>query len=125
MFLGGGTNAVCILWEPPKRRNNENRCGRTSGGFIDILLSTVRPTLHASLCLLVSPRVWAIAFLLSVGGLGPALGQEADPTQDEVLFRNVQSSGGYGAPTLAVTTVNGEMALTSRGKAAGSSTDTS
>ncbi len=49
-------------------------------------------------------------FLLAIGvsGLAPALAQENRAPQDETLFGNVQSSGGYGAPTVALTTLNGE-----------------
>jgi hypothetical protein len=35
------------------------------------------------------------------------LGQQFPPS-DETLFRDVESSGGYGAPTVAVTTIDGE-----------------
>lgn len=51
-------------------------------------------------------------FLLTIvaSGLAPAFAQENGAPQDETLFGNVQSSGGYGAPTVALTTLNGETA---------------
>ncbi|MFB6231602.1 MAG: hypothetical protein ABEL04_10645 [Salinibacter sp.] len=58
-------------------------------------------------------RFFAAAFLLSLAagfGVSSALAQENGAPQDETLFGSVQSSGGYGAPTVALTTLNGETA---------------
>jgi hypothetical protein len=53
---------------------------------------------------------------LSIGNAPLALGQEADPPEDETLLRGVQSSGGYGAPTVALTSVHGEWAVLTGGQ---------
>jgi hypothetical protein len=59
-------------------------------------------------------RTFASLFLLTlvVSAFGPAasLAQENGEPRDETLSGGVQSSGGYGAPTVALTTLNGEMA---------------
>jgi hypothetical protein len=53
------------------------------------------------------PRTLFRAFLLTIVaagliGFGPALTQKNEAPQDETLFGSVQSSGGYGAPTVAL-----------------------
>jgi hypothetical protein len=59
-------------------------------------------------------RTFASLFLLtlvaSAFGTAPSLAQENGEPRDETLFGGVQSSGGYGAPTVALTTLNGETA---------------
>jgi hypothetical protein len=50
-----------------------------------------------------------LAFFATGLGSAPARAQEEVP-QDETLIGSVQSSGGYGAPTVALTTLNGETA---------------
>lgn len=59
-------------------------------------------------------RTFASLFLLTlvVSAFGPAasLAQENGEPRDETLSGGVQSSGGYGAPTVALTTLNGETA---------------
>lgn len=50
------------------------------------------------------------AVVASTFGTAPSLAQERGEPQDETLFGSVQSSGGYGAPTVALTTLNGETA---------------
>jgi hypothetical protein len=50
-----------------------------------------------------------LAFFATGLGSAPARAQEEVP-QDETLFGDVQSNGGYGAPTVALTTLNGETA---------------
>ena len=49
------------------------------------------------------------ALIVSVGWAVPALGQPADG-DDETLIGSVQQSGGYGAPTVAITSVNDQVA---------------
>jgi hypothetical protein len=73
---------------------------------------------HAYRMLRVPPSSWPrtlVSFFLltlvaSAFGTAPSLAQEHENPQDETLFGNVQSSGGYGAPTVALTTLNGETA---------------
>jgi hypothetical protein len=59
-----------------------------------------------------SRSLLSIVLLPLVLGLGyaPVLAQEGEDSQDETLIGSVHSSGGYGAPTVALTTLNGEMA---------------
>lgn len=54
-----------------------------------------------------------LLLMVCTGGLvvpGTAHAQEDERPEDETLVGNVQSSGGYGAPTVAVTSVHGETA---------------
>ncbi|WP_118828364.1 hypothetical protein [Salinibacter ruber] len=54
--------------------------------------------------------LFLLAAVASTCGTAPALAQENGAPRDETLFGSVQSSGGYGAPTVALTTLNGETA---------------
>jgi hypothetical protein len=63
------------------------------------------------------PRSLFFSSLLSIlllavvaSGPAPVFAQENGAPQDETLFGSVQSSGGYGAPTVALTTLSGETA---------------
>lgn len=55
-----------------------------------------------------------LVLLLFIGAwaVAPALGQDGD----EVLFDGIQQSGGYGAPTVAITSVAGEAAIVTGGQ---------
>lgn len=48
--------------------------------------------------------------VVSVLASPPSLAQENEEPRDETLFGDVHSSGGYGAPTVALTTLHGETA---------------
>ncbi len=52
-----------------------------------------------------------LGVLLAFGGFSPALGQTDDAPEDETLLNGIQSSGGYGAPTVAVTSINGDAGV--------------
>jgi hypothetical protein len=71
----------------------------------------VRRMLHVSSF---RSRLLLFLFLLTVAasslGTAPSLAQENGEPRDETLFGGVQSSGGYGAPTVALTTLSGETA---------------
>lgn len=54
--------------------------------------------------------VFVLAMVALVLDSPEALAQQNGETQDETLVGSVQSSGGYGAPTVALTTLNGETA---------------
>jgi hypothetical protein len=60
--------------------------------------------------------VAVLLFGLGVGIVPSAFGQESDPPQDETLLRSVQTSGGYGAPTVTFTSVHGEWAVITGGQ---------
>jgi hypothetical protein len=53
--------------------------------------------------------LFALFVAIAAGLPSAALGQGA-PAEDETLVGDVTSSGGYGAPTVALTSVNGEVA---------------
>lgn len=59
-------------------------------------------------------RASLLLVLLGCVAVGPAMGQE-DP-DDEVLLSGIHQSGGYGAPTVTVTSVNGEAAILTGGQ---------
>jgi hypothetical protein len=58
----------------------------------------------------------AVCFLLAFWLTIPATGQVDSTDAEETLSDRVRSSGGYGAPTVAVTSVNGEAALVAGGQ---------
>jgi hypothetical protein len=61
-----------------------------------------------------SPRSFFCILLLTavsaVGSVPSALAQNGEGPQDETLLGDVQSSGGYGGPTVALTRLQGETA---------------
>lgn len=59
---------------------------------------------RAILCILL------LAAVSAVGSVPSAHAQDRDGSQDETLIGNVRPSGGYGAPTVAITRLNGEPA---------------
>jgi len=63
--------------------------------------------LHTLFCPLARSRTLVLALLLGLAPTIPAVAQGTPPS-DETLFRDLESSGGYGAPTVAVTTIDGE-----------------
>ena len=75
---------------------------------------THHPTSSTSMLSLgpLSPLARLLFSLALVLGLSnpatPTFSQNPEPPKDETLLQGVQSSGGYGAPTVALTTVNGE-----------------
>lgn len=46
----------------------------------------------------------------------PTAGQEIDADQEEALLGGIHHNGGYGAPIVAVTSVNGESAILTGGQ---------
>jgi len=62
--------------------------------------------------LLVAVAGFLLAFWLTV----PATAQVSGTDPDETISNGVRSSGGYGAPTVAVTSVNGEAAIVAGGQ---------
>jgi hypothetical protein len=58
----------------------------------------------------------ALFFLLALWLAVPATAQVSGPDTEETLGNSVRSSGGYGAPTVAVTSVNGEAAIVAGGQ---------
>ncbi|PQJ35304.1 hypothetical protein BSZ35_12450 [Salinibacter sp. 10B] len=58
----------------------------------------------------------AIILLLSLGAVSSAYAQDGETSTDETLIQGIQSSGGYGAPTVALTSVHGEWAVLSGGQ---------
>jgi hypothetical protein len=55
-------------------------------------------------------RSFFLLIVISVLAFPNALAQQSGGSQNETLFGSVQSSGGYGAPTVALTRLNGETA---------------
>jgi hypothetical protein len=49
-----------------------------------------------------------VILIMGLAGTSPTYAQEKEMADDETLFGSVQSSGGYGGPTVALTTLNGE-----------------
>ncbi len=71
-----------------------------------MLQSVLSSILHSPL------RVLALLGLVVGLGVPPAVyGQESEEAKDETLLTGVDSSGGYGAPTVALTSVHGEWAV--------------
>jgi len=58
----------------------------------------------------------AMTLLLSLGAVSSAYAQDGETPTDETLIQGIQSSGGYGAPTVALTSVHGEWAVLSGGQ---------
>lgn len=53
-------------------------------------------------------RVLFFVLFVGLGSVSPVVGQESDPPQDEVLIGGIQHNGGYGAPTVALTSFKGD-----------------
>ena len=65
-------------------------------------------------------RLFLLLTVASVLASSVANAQESEGSGDETLTGGLPSSGGYGAPTVALTTLNGEIAAMIGAQAGGS-----
>jgi hypothetical protein len=61
-------------------------------------------------------RLLLLSLVIGLGMALPALGQDGDASSDETLIRGIEQNGGYGAPTVSVTSFNGEAAIMTGGQ---------
>lgn len=56
-------------------------------------------------------RFILFVLIVGLGSVSPVVGQDTDAPEDNVLIGGIQQNGGYGAPTIALTAVNGDRAI--------------